>query len=117
MYYLIAEEQLRSIGGILWSVMVISSTAPVFAQGVPLKIQICTNASQIAGDIAKSRLKGMDQSSAYALVQNSGLPLAQTTRLQGLINSIWNSTRDAQDANAKLSPAQIQNDYYLTCTR
>jgi hypothetical protein len=89
----------------------------VEAQEVALKIQICTKAAQIAGDIARYKMQSKNYGAANALIQSSGLPLAQTIRLRGLLDTIWSSVRDAQEANARLNPTQIQNDYYLTCTQ
>jgi len=87
------------------------------SQSVPLKIQICTKAAQIAGDIARYKIQAKSYEDAYGLIQTSSLPLAQTTRLQGLLKTVWSSAVDAQEARTKLNPTQIQNDYYLTCTQ
>ena len=89
----------------------------VHAQDLPPKIQVCIKAAQIAGDIARFKMQSKNYGAANALIQSSGLPLAQTIRLRGLLDTIWSSVRDAQEANARLNPTQIQNDYYLTCTQ
>jgi hypothetical protein len=89
----------------------------VQAQDLPPKIQVCIKAAQIAGDIARFKMQSKSYGAANAIVLSSGLPLAQTTRLRGLLDVVWSSVRDAQEANARLNPAQIQNDYYLTCTQ
>jgi hypothetical protein len=89
----------------------------VYAQDLPPKIQNCIKAAQIAGDITRFKMQSKNYGAANAIVLSSGLPGAQMNRLRGLLDTVWSSVRDAQEANARLNPAQIQNDYYLTCTQ
>jgi hypothetical protein len=89
----------------------------VQAQELPPKIHTCIKAAQIAGDIARFKMQSKNYGAANAIVLSSGLPGAQMNRLRGLLDTVWSSVRDTQEANARLNPAQIQNDYYLTCTQ
>jgi hypothetical protein len=89
----------------------------VHAQDLPPKIQVCIKAAQIAGDIARFKMQSKNYTAVDAFILSSGLPGAQMTRLRGLLDTVWSSVRDAQEANARLNPAQIQNDYYLNCTQ